>query len=99
MRAAGAYSSTAAGIRGELGMVGAHRGVDPAPVEEAAQDRDDAPRPPCRRDRGVSDLPRQLVSKTQGVAVVNEKPSLHARVDPVLAVAQRLAKDRDGSTI
>ena len=27
------------GITGELGMVGAHRGIDPARVEESAEDR------------------------------------------------------------
>ena len=80
-------------------MVGAHRGVDPAGIEQPPEDRVMQPRSPRRRDRGVDDLPRELVSKAQGAAVVNEKPSLYARVDPVLALAERVAKDRDGSTV
>ncbi len=50
-------------IAGELGVVGAHRGVDTARVEESAEDRVMQSRSPRRRDRGVDDLPGELVSE------------------------------------
>ena len=50
-------------IAGELGVVGAHRGVDPAGIEQSAEDRVMQTRSPRRRDRGVDDLPGELVSE------------------------------------
>ena len=86
-------------ITGELGMVGAHRGVDASLGEEPAEDRVVQTRSPRGRDRGVDDLPCELVTEAQGVAVVDEEARLDARLDAPLTPGQRLAQDRDGRTI
>ena len=86
-------------ITGELRVVRTDGGVDTSGVEQSAEDRVMKTGAPRRRDRGIDDLPSELVSEREGVAVVDEEARVHARLDALLTLAQSLAQHRDRSSI